>query len=205
MGEFQSRIIGRLSLTYVYVSVHSMFDDCGVTLPQWIDILSISTRYVCDKLRARAIKEIHDHRPRIDPVEKIALAVEYNVPDWLAPSYAAVCQRALPINRMEGYKLGLETTILLARAREAVRQDHVAREQRQAQGAGARGGARPNLNSRTTASPAPPEPEPLPSTASSWREWEGLTVPPPEDPFDAQRVSEIVDEVFRALEEAGAT
>ncbi|KAH9834779.1 uncharacterized protein C8Q71DRAFT_123993 [Rhodofomes roseus] len=183
---------------------HGMFDDCGVTLPQWIDILSISTFWACDKLRARAIKEIHDHRPRIDPVEKVVLAVKYFVPEWLAPSYAAVCQRALPINSVEGHKLGLEKTILLARAREAVRQDHVAREQRHAQGAGGRGNVRQNLNSRTTASPAPPEPEPLPSTASCWGEWKGLTVPPPEDPFDAERVAEIVHEVFQAPEEAGA-
>ncbi|KAH9931576.1 uncharacterized protein B0H18DRAFT_872039 [Fomitopsis serialis] len=186
---------------------YGMFDNCGVTLPQWIDILRVSKLFVCDNLVDRAIKEIHQHRPRIDPVEKIVLAVRHNIADWLAPSYAAICQRAQPLNSEEGHKLRLETTVLLARAREAVRQDHVSRtESRQAQGAGGRGGGRTGTSRTTTSSALPePEPEPRPSSASSWQGWEGWTVPDSEDPFDPQRVAEIVDEVFKALDEERAT
>ncbi|KZT64218.1 hypothetical protein DAEQUDRAFT_732884 [Daedalea quercina L-15889] len=173
---------------------HGMFDDCGVTLPQWIDILSISCRWLCDKLRERAIKEIHEHRPRIDPVQKIALAVVYNIPDWLHPSYAAICQRALPLTPQEGETLGLDRAIRLAQAREAVRQDANMPRAEQRTTTGGRGGRQGSA--RPPSTPAPIEPEPRPSTCSAWQTWEGLTVPDSEETYDPHRVAEIVAEVF---------
>ncbi|KAH9944933.1 hypothetical protein B0H21DRAFT_437698 [Amylocystis lapponica] len=113
-------------LDFLYDGMH---DDYRHTVPlgDWISILSVSTRFVCDKMRDRAIREIDEYKgPAIDPVAKIVLALEYNVPMWLAPSYAALCQRERPLKMAEAAKLGLGTTVRLARAREEVRKGPLA-------------------------------------------------------------------------------
>lgn len=179
-----------------------MHDYCELTLYQWIGILAVSTRLECDKLRERAIQEIHQHRPRIDPIEKIVLAQKYDVPDWYISSYAAICQRAQPLSPEEGMKVGLTTAILLAQSREAARQEPPpARESTPTTRGGGRGG-RAN-GGRTQATLPQAEPEPRPSTASLWKEWEGLTVPDPEETFDPQRVADIVRDIFHTADAEG--
>jgi hypothetical protein len=100
-----------------------MHDDFKLSLRDWIFILSVSSRYDMDKIRQRAIQEIISYRyPRIDPIEKIVLAEKHNIPDWLAPAYASLCQRANPLEEWEAERLGVGVTVKLARAREAVRE-----------------------------------------------------------------------------------
>jgi hypothetical protein len=99
-----------------------MRDDFKPYLQEWISILSVSSRYDMDNIRQRAIREIDSHRPRVDPINKIVLAEQHNIPGWLAPAYACVCQRAHPLEEWEAEKLGMTVTVKLARAREAVRE-----------------------------------------------------------------------------------
>lgn len=73
------------------------------------------------RIRSRAIAEISNFCPCIDPVDQVALAVKHDVPEWLPRGYAALCQRAEPIEIEEAMKLGIETTVKLAKARETVR------------------------------------------------------------------------------------
>ncbi|CCL99366.1 uncharacterized protein FIBRA_01384 [Fibroporia radiculosa] len=152
-------------LHFVYKGMH---DDNQLNLPQWIDLLSFSTRFICDRIRERAIREIDGHYPRVDPVVKIVLATMYSIPQWLAPSYEAICQRANPLEVDEAIKLGTETTTLLARAREAVRQEPI--------------------ESRPALTPPPPE--------SGGVAWPGLTTTDSYEPYRSPRVAEIVREVF---------
>ena len=98
-----------------------MHDDFSPSLKEWIFILSVSSRYDMDTIRQRAIREIVSHRPNINPVEKIVLAEKHNIPEWLAPAYASLCQRANPLEEWEAKRLGMRVTVKLARAREAVR------------------------------------------------------------------------------------
>jgi hypothetical protein len=98
-----------------------MHNETTPPLSAWTSILSISTRYQMKRVRTRAIKEIFDFWPRIDPVDQVVLAVKHNVPDWLPLAYAVLCQRDDPIEIDEAKKLGLETTVMLAKAREIVR------------------------------------------------------------------------------------
>lgn len=78
------------------------------------------------RVRSRAIKEIFDFWPRIEPVDQVVLAVKHNVPDWLPLAYAVLCQRNDPIEVDEAKKLGLETMVFLAKAREKVRRASIA-------------------------------------------------------------------------------
>jgi len=105
-------------------------------LQRQIDLLSISTRFDFDRVREAAINCIqyglHRRHLRgraqwlagISPIDRICLAEKYNIPQWLAPSYEDLCQRVSPLEVREAEKIGVRTATLLARAREAVREQH---------------------------------------------------------------------------------
>jgi hypothetical protein len=98
-----------------------MHNETTSPLSFWTLLLSISTRFEMHRVRSRAITEINIFHPRIDPVDQVVLAVRHNVPEWLPQAYTAICKRAEPIEIDDARKLGLETTVLLAKAREGVR------------------------------------------------------------------------------------
>lgn len=101
-----------------------MTNDSPRPLEAWTSLLSISTRFEMARVRSRAIKEINDFRPPIDPVDQVILAVKHNVPDWLPTAYAALSRRKEPIRHDEGERLGMKTTTSLAEARESIREKH---------------------------------------------------------------------------------
>lgn len=73
------------------------------------------------RIRSRSIAEIFKFWDHIDAVDQVVMAVKYHVPEWLPLGYATLCQRPEPIEIEEAMKLGIETTVKLAKAREAVR------------------------------------------------------------------------------------
>jgi hypothetical protein len=85
-----------------------------------IDLLSISTRLDFTAVREDTISILGNER--IDPIDKILLAEKYDVPSWLAPAYRSLCKRSQPIEEHEAERIGLKKTVLLARAREALRE-----------------------------------------------------------------------------------
>ena len=96
-----------------------MYSKVIVSLEDWIALLSISTRFVFDKIRDMAIMEISSRM--LDPIKKITLANKYNIPQWLSPAYVDLSKRPDPLNDDEAETLGLKTVVRVARAREAVR------------------------------------------------------------------------------------
>ncbi|KAJ6625156.1 hypothetical protein B0H10DRAFT_2212167 [Mycena sp. CBHHK59/15] len=95
----------------------------------WIDLLSIATRFDFQRLRECAIGAIeHNLWPftrrrveSIDPIKQIVLAEKHDIPHWLPIAYAALCQRPNSLEEWEAEQIGYRKTTLLARAREAVR------------------------------------------------------------------------------------
>ncbi|KAJ7507013.1 hypothetical protein B0H11DRAFT_1969809 [Mycena galericulata] len=100
---------------------NGMYRQPKATLGQWITLLSISTRLRFDLLRSHAIQSIDESPTAMDPVDKLVLAVEYDIPEWLAPAYTALCQRPNCLEEWEAEKIGLKKTVQIARAREAFR------------------------------------------------------------------------------------
>jgi hypothetical protein len=98
-----------------------MYNDTPRTLQGWIDLLAVSTRFGFPRIRDRAIAEISSVDDMIDPVEKVVLAKTHNVPQWLAPAYETLCQREKALEVGEARRLEVDTTALIAQAREAVR------------------------------------------------------------------------------------
>jgi hypothetical protein len=106
--------------TYTTIRMH---DDYRLLLEQWISLLSFATRFVCDKIRSRAIREIEDLHAQLDPVDRVVLAVRHGIPQWLLPAYQDLCQRQDPPTLDEGRKLGMPTVISLMKAREMLLND----------------------------------------------------------------------------------
>jgi hypothetical protein len=97
-----------------------MHDDFRLSFGESIAILSVSSHYDIEKIRV--IPEIMSHCPCIDLVEKIILAKKYNIPDWPAPAYTALCQRAYLLQEWEAKRLGIRVAVKLAWVCEAVRE-----------------------------------------------------------------------------------
>ena len=95
-----------------------MHDEHTFTLESWVSLLAFSTRFICDKIRARSIRELEAIQVQVDPIERIVLAVRHNIPQWLSVAYQELCQRQDSLSEEEGEKLGLSTVIKLMRARE---------------------------------------------------------------------------------------
>jgi len=102
-------------LGFVYFGMH---DEHAPTLESWVALLAFSTRFVCDKIRARSIRELEAIQSRVDPIERVVLAVRHNIPHWLSGAYQELCQRQDSLSEDEGERLGLSTVIKLMRARE---------------------------------------------------------------------------------------
>ena len=172
-----------------------MHDENAFGLESWIALLSFSTRFICDKIRARSIREIEAIQSRVDPIERIVLAVRHHVPQWLSGAYQELCQRQDPLSEQEGEKLGLSTVIKLMRAREMLLSGTDVRDQRFV----SRLGRTPGMSSAsmTLARMQLMDTEPVrpPLVSDFW----GHAVPSFETRFDQQRVADVVREVF-ALE-----
>jgi hypothetical protein len=95
-----------------------MHDDYVASLADWIAMLSISTRLLFEKLRARAIKEITTRMNQVDPFELIGLAIKYDVEQWLKPAYRRIVARTELITHQEALKIPFHMAIMLMRSRE---------------------------------------------------------------------------------------
>lgn len=96
-----------------------MIGEHRVLLSDWIPILQLSTRWLFDDIRSLAIRELAKND--IEPVQKVAIALQNDVPEWLHPSYMALCERPNPLTVEEARKLGVEVVAQLACAREIFR------------------------------------------------------------------------------------
>ncbi|CCL99367.1 uncharacterized protein FIBRA_01385 [Fibroporia radiculosa] len=105
-------------LSFLYNGMY----ERDVSIDEWVAILSISSRFLFDRIRERAIREIATYAPPLDPVERIFLATKHDIPQWLRPAYMDLCIRPESLTEEEAQKLGLPTVVRLARAREQLSQ-----------------------------------------------------------------------------------
>lgn len=84
---------------------------------EWTSVLKLSTMWNFEDLRDLAIQTM-SHLP-LDPVERAALASEYNIDEWLLPALNELAQREEPIGIKEANRLGWETALQIAAVRES--------------------------------------------------------------------------------------
>lgn len=87
------------------------------TAPEWISILTLSTRWKFKDIRELSIRQLGKFE--LDPVEKLELMLRYKIKrQWAYTSFIALCSRPHALDVIEGRQLGIETTINIAFARE---------------------------------------------------------------------------------------
>lgn len=123
---FYGGYVNDLAFNYVFLSSTDWIDirmhnETTRPLLSWQNILTIATNYRMTRMRNRAIREIYDFRPRIDPIEQIVLAVKCGVEEWLPIAYTALCKRKDAIQLEEAEKIGIVITVKLNIARELIR------------------------------------------------------------------------------------
>ena len=111
---------------YLLPPPYSMYESYNswslkISTGEWASLLAISTRFAFDKIRARAISVLSPSSytfSLLDPVDAVVLALKHDVPQWLETAYVLLCMRDEPLDEAEGEKLGVVTTIRIAKARE---------------------------------------------------------------------------------------
>ncbi|KAJ3527172.1 hypothetical protein NMY22_g9881 [Coprinellus aureogranulatus] len=83
-------------------------------------LLSISTRLLFDNIRELVLTALEQPGAlsSFSPVERILLARKYHVDQWLKPAYVDLCQRPESLDKADVEALGIDTVLLMARARE---------------------------------------------------------------------------------------
>lgn len=101
-----------------------MHDDYAASLADWMAILSVSSRWVFEKVRERAIKEITARLDQVDPFELISLADKHSVEQWLKPAYRRIVIRDKLMTSQEALKVSFPRAIMLMRSREQYWKDN---------------------------------------------------------------------------------
>jgi hypothetical protein len=81
-------------------------------------VLKLAHRWDLVGVHVLAVKKLHDTTSSVD---KIVLANEYRVREWLKPAYLDLCQVSSLPSEADCKRLGLDTVLKIGRAREAMR------------------------------------------------------------------------------------
>ncbi|KAI5983060.1 hypothetical protein EDD15DRAFT_2179678, partial [Pisolithus albus] len=110
--EFES-----LLRAFMYRSVYGQDLDRN----QWISVLKLSTMWDFHGLRNAAIQHLDVSSKSLNPIDKVELALQYDIKEWLLPALLALAQRSAPISVEEGRRIGFENALKLASVREKLK------------------------------------------------------------------------------------
>ncbi|KAI5983067.1 hypothetical protein EDD15DRAFT_1629540 [Pisolithus albus] len=88
---------------------------------QWLSVLKLSTMWDFRGLRNAAIQHLGTPSLPLDPIDKMELALQYDIRVWLVPALLALAQRSAPISVEEGRRIGFENALKLASVREKLK------------------------------------------------------------------------------------
>ncbi|KAG6330947.1 hypothetical protein ID866_8140, partial [Astraeus odoratus] len=83
------------SLPYLPVEIH-----------EWTSVLKLSTAWDFQATRQAAIDALH--ASQIEPVDRVVLAQQYDIKDWLLPALNQLAQRVEPISLEEAGQIGVD-------------------------------------------------------------------------------------------------
>ncbi|KIK19623.1 hypothetical protein PISMIDRAFT_682942 [Pisolithus microcarpus 441] len=88
---------------------------------QWISVLKLSTMWDFHGLRNAAIQHLDVSSQSLNPIDKVELALQYDIREWLLPALLALARRSAPISVEEGRRIGFENALKLASVREKLK------------------------------------------------------------------------------------
>ncbi|KAI0317373.1 hypothetical protein OF83DRAFT_148158 [Amylostereum chailletii] len=105
-------------LKYFYESMDYGF---RLTMPQWVALLAISTRYKFNNIKPRAIKEVYVlQKPSFDPITQLELAERHGVKcHFLIPALRTLVTRTDCLTKAEISRLSSERVAYIMQARES--------------------------------------------------------------------------------------
>lgn len=80
------------------------------TTGQWADVLRVSTAWRLHEIRERAIEELNN---KVQDMNKLKLAIECGVEEWLVTGYLRLVRRSDSISKADEELLGQKTTYKL--------------------------------------------------------------------------------------------
>lgn len=93
-------------------------DGLPATLEEWTGILKLSKMWSFTRVQEFAIQQM-EPMLATKPLDKVALAQDYGVTEWLVPALLQLARREEPIGLEDVRKLGLDTALKLADVRES--------------------------------------------------------------------------------------
>jgi len=98
--------------------------SCGslykTSVSDWKVILRLAHQWEFAEVKKLVIRELE--KLELDDIDRIATYQNHDIDrNLLIPRYAALCQREEPLTLREGLQMGMETTLMIARAREYAR------------------------------------------------------------------------------------
>ncbi|KAM6502717.1 hypothetical protein JOM56_002694, partial [Amanita muscaria] len=85
------------------------------TTQAWISVLGLASKWGFNSLRSRAISKIE--KTLDSPIDMVTLGRQYDIPAFLLPGYAILCQSTVPLSDEEGLRLGTEDVLKIYRIR----------------------------------------------------------------------------------------
>jgi hypothetical protein len=111
--------------------VHRTYSLYEATVEEWSMILELAHIWDFPQVKDLAIRELEEMSMSMSHIDKIVLYHNCGVDEsYLLSCYSALCSREETITVEEGLKLGIETALQLARARECARSKWKANEGR---------------------------------------------------------------------------
>ena len=100
----------------------SISDRLGesISAPRLPSILYLATKWNFPNLRTYALQEIPKHPDILSPIDKIVLARNADVPEWLLQPHIALSIRPSPLLLEEARILGVDATLAVSLARERI-------------------------------------------------------------------------------------
>jgi len=105
---------------FLWVFYNPKYSIYNATWDDWVAILGLAHKWDFPVVKELCVRELE----LLDalPVERVHIYHAHELDrNLLIPRYAELCSREEPISLEEGMKLGLETSLMIARAREHAR------------------------------------------------------------------------------------
>ncbi|KAF4563170.1 hypothetical protein EYR40_007117 [Pleurotus pulmonarius] len=105
---------------FLWVFYNPKYSLYKTDVDSWTSILDLAFRWQFPEVRKLCVRELE--KLEMSDVERIHVYQKYEVDrNLLISRYAALCEREEPLSVAEGMRLGMETALTIARAREIAR------------------------------------------------------------------------------------
>ncbi|EIW80456.1 hypothetical protein CONPUDRAFT_56949, partial [Coniophora puteana RWD-64-598 SS2] len=98
--------------------VNESGDNLPSSIEEWTSVLKLSHLWGMEDISSLAVEKMSAFA--IDPVDKAALAVQYDVKAWLTPALNNIARREKPLTKEDVDKLGLDFVLKIAEVRESL-------------------------------------------------------------------------------------